>query len=196
MKKKIFVQHKKRLGFEFLFKPAHDLKKLVARFVEVDELPFSTEHGRRGTEITTHRTTNGWDQNGSRTARCFREGDPQNPGAKTGEDRGMPDRSIFILAKKSPSFTESLSFPLNISNTSAKPVTIQGIEVKGSGVKAALNPKKLVVEPGASLPFHIKMTLAKESGRYLYTGRLLLHTNHDREKEISLNYFVQVGNRK
>ena len=101
-----------------------------------------------------------------------------------------------VLAKKLPSFTPSLSFPLNISNTSPKPVTVEGIEVKGSGVKAALNPKKLVVEPGGSLPFHINMTLAKESGRYLYTGRLLLHTNHDREKQISLNYFVQVGNRK
>lgn len=101
-----------------------------------------------------------------------------------------------VLAKKLPSFTETLSFPLKISNTSEKTVTVEGIEVKGSGVKAALNPKKIVVEPDASVPFHIKMTLAKESGRYLYTGRVLLHSSHDREKQISLNYFIQVGNRK
>ncbi|MEJ2717375.1 MAG: hypothetical protein P8182_09590 [Deltaproteobacteria bacterium] len=101
-----------------------------------------------------------------------------------------------VLAKKLPTYTRTLSFPLKIANSSDKPVKIEGIESKGSGVTAALKPKKVVVEPGGKVPFHILLTLDKEPGRYLYTGRLLVHANHEREKEISINYFVQVGNRK
>lgn len=101
-----------------------------------------------------------------------------------------------VLAKKLPTFTNTLTFPLKISNSSEKPVTIERIESKGSGVTAALKPKKIVVEPGGKVPFHVVMTLDKEPGRYLYPGRLLIHADHDREKQISINYFVQVGNRK
>ncbi len=96
-----------------------------------------------------------------------------------------------FLAHKSPSLSESLSFPLKISTSSDRPVKVTGLEVKGEGVSASLQPRTVVVEPRSEAQFNIVINLKKEPGRQIYAGNVVLKTDHLREKEIPLQYFIQ-----
>jgi len=103
------------------------------------------------------------------------------------------DVTPAFLAKKLPAFTETISFPMKISNTSDRPVTLQSVDVKGAGVAATLSPSSIVVPPAGEVPFTIEMSLSDDKGRTIYAGNVLLRTDHYREQEMILRYFVQVG---
>ncbi len=100
-----------------------------------------------------------------------------------------------LLVRKLPSFVDSMTFPVRISNASKSKVVLTGIDMKGSSVTAVLKPQEIEVPPGATVPFTIVLNLKKEPGRYIYAGVVLLKTDHRLEKMIRLRYFIQVGQR-
>ncbi|MCX5863255.1 MAG: DUF1573 domain-containing protein [Deltaproteobacteria bacterium] len=97
------------------------------------------------------------------------------------------------LAKQLPGFTENISFPMRIANSSDKPFTIKGIKLKPDGLQASLSAVPVIVEPHGAVPFTIKFKLVKEPDRYYYMGRLLLETDHPRESEIEIRYLIKLG---
>lgn len=101
-----------------------------------------------------------------------------------------------FLAHKSAAFVETISFPMKISNNSDRPVTVAGLEVKGAGVAGTLLPSRVVVQPAREAPFTIEMSLVEQKGRYFYAGNVVLRTDHPREQETIMRYFVQVGETK
>jgi len=103
------------------------------------------------------------------------------------------DVTPAFLAHKSAAFSDGISFPMKISNTSDRPVTLMNIDVKGAGVAATLSPSSIVVPPAGEVSFTIEMSLSDDKGRTIYAGNVLLRTDHYREQEMILRYFVQVG---
>ena len=102
VQEEVFVEHEKRSHAELLLDLAHDGEELVARFVEVDELPLAPEEGRRGAEVTAHGTPHRGDQNGRRAPRVLRQVHPQDAGAEPRVDHGVADGGLVVLAEKPP----------------------------------------------------------------------------------------------
>ena len=99
MKKEIFIQGKERADFEFFFNLAHHCKEFIAGFVKIDKIALATIQRGCGTEITTHRTSDGGNENGRRSATPVFQVDAHHPGSKSRQDSRMPDGRVFILAE-------------------------------------------------------------------------------------------------
>jgi hypothetical protein len=122
--------------------------------------------------------------------------DPERPVVKLGISAHVVRQLVVeppLLARKLPNFEEKVSFPMRISNSSGQAVSVKAARVPGSGVTAQLKPDRIVVGAGGHVTFHIFLTLHREADRHIYTGQLLLETDHPREKEIGMKYFLQVG---
>jgi hypothetical protein len=90
-------------------------------------------------------------------------------------------------------YVEKVTFPLQISNSSDKPVTIQKLTNLPGTAPAELQPERVVVAPRSSRPFSIVIRLKEEPGRVYWMGRFNLETDHPREKEIDIRYLVRLG---
>jgi hypothetical protein len=100
------------------------------------------------------------------------------------------------LTKKLSEFQERIAFPMKISNSSAKPVTVKNVELIGSKGKVYLEPATVTVQPGDRAPFEIIMELTREDPWPYQMGHVVLHTDNPVEKKVDLRYFVQVGDIK
>ena len=96
------------------------------------------------------------------------------------------------LAKKLHDFTDSVTFPVKISNTSDHVYTVTGLDVTGSELDVSLKPEKVTVEPQGSTEFDVKINLEKEAHRQFYMGKLLLQTDHPTEKQIEVQYLIRL----
>jgi hypothetical protein len=96
------------------------------------------------------------------------------------------------LAKKLSEFVDTVTFPVKITNSSDKAVSVTGLHSSAPDVKAALEPQTFTVESKGTAHFEVKVKLEKEPGRSFYMGRLQISTNHPRENEIELGYLIQL----
>lgn len=142
-----------------------------------------------------------FDTNGLRTGRkeksiFVHSNDPQRPVVKLTlladvvKDLNVEPPS---LAKQLPSFVQTVSFPMKITNTSDKACSLRGIKPQADGLQATINSAPVLVEPHGTVPFTILFSLNKEPDRYYYMGRLLLETDHPRESEIEIRYLIKLG---
>jgi len=97
------------------------------------------------------------------------------------------------LAKTLDSYTESVSFPINIANSSDKPVTIKSLKSQLGTAPAIMTPKGFVIKPHSSASFTIKINLRNEPGRQYWMGRFNLETDHPKENEIEIRYLIKVN---
>ncbi len=120
--------------------------------------------------------------------------DPSRPAVKL-TVRADVVREIAVepssLAKQLPVFTDTVTFPMKISNSSTKSCTIKGIKVPKDGIRAALEPRSIVVEPNATVPFDLAIKLKKEQDRHYYMGKLILVLDHPREPGIEIRYLIK-----
>jgi len=100
------------------------------------------------------------------------------------------------LTRKLESFEEKLSFPIKVTNTSSVATSIIGLRVEDKNLQAALEPGKAVVPPGQTAAFNILLTLNPAVPRPFFLGKIILETDHPREKEIEVRYLIQIGKRK
>jgi len=98
-----------------------------------------------------------------------------------------------LLINRLTGFQEKVSFPMKISNASKQPITIKSVHVTDAVVSGALKPERIVIDPGADVPFDIEMTFTEEAGRRFYSGSILLKTDHPAEKEINIKYVLQLN---
>jgi hypothetical protein len=122
--------------------------------------------------------------------------DPEKPVVKLGITADVirqinVDRQI--LAQRMTTFQEKLAFPIKIANSSNQSVIVKGLKAQDPNVTCALEPATLVLRPGGAAAVNILITLKKETGLNLYAGEMKLQTDHPREKEVGIRYFVQVG---
>ncbi|HMK36861.1 MAG TPA: DUF1573 domain-containing protein [Desulfomonilaceae bacterium] len=97
------------------------------------------------------------------------------------------------LATTLGQYSETVSFPLKITNSSDKPVTVQKLMNLPGTAPGVLQPGRIVVAPHSTVPFHIVVGLKEEPGRLYWVGRYHLLTDHPREKEIDIRYLVKLG---
>ncbi|MFH1113284.1 MAG: DUF1573 domain-containing protein [Pseudomonadota bacterium] len=95
------------------------------------------------------------------------------------------------LAKQLPAFTDTVTFPMKITNSSAKSCTIKGIKVPKDGIGAALEPKSVTVKPNATATFDLVLKLKKEPGRHYYMGKLILVLDHPKEPGVEIRYLIK-----
>ncbi len=98
------------------------------------------------------------------------------------------------IAKELPAFTETITFPMKIENSSKKPCTVKGVKVPKDGLRVLLKPGNIVVKPDATVPFELELKLQKEPGRHYYMGKILLVLDHPKEPEIEIRYFIKFAN--
>ncbi len=140
--------------------------------------------------------TNGLSPGAKKQSIFVHSNDPERPVVKLGIAAHVVrliNVAPPILARRLPDFEEKISFPIRISNTSGQSVSVKAGRPPGSGVSVELKPERIMVDAGAHVPFEIVVTLQKDPGRHIFTGRVFLETDHPREKEIKLKYFLQVG---
>jgi Protein of unknown function (DUF1573) len=97
------------------------------------------------------------------------------------------------LARKLPARVETLSFPVKITNSSDKAVTIKRVATSAGSLQAVLNPGLIVVEPGSTTPFALELKLKNEPNQYYWMGKVLLETDHPREKQLEIRYLIQLN---
>jgi hypothetical protein len=96
------------------------------------------------------------------------------------------------LAATVPRTADHVTFPMKITNSSDKPVTISEVKAQPDTAPAELQPGRLVVGPHTSVPFSVTVKLMEEPGRAFWNGRFKLETDHPKEKEIDIRYLVKL----
>lgn len=96
------------------------------------------------------------------------------------------------LAKQLPTFVSTISFPMHIGNSSDKTCTVKGFRPQPDGVQTFLKPSEISVEPGGKTPFSLVFRLKKEPGRHYYMGKVVLLTDHPKEKEAEIRYLIKI----
>ncbi len=97
------------------------------------------------------------------------------------------------LARKLPARVETLSFPVKITNSSDKAVTIKGAAATAGSLQAVLNPEHILVEPHSTVPFTLVLKLKNEPNQYYWMGKITLETDHPREKQLEIRYLIQLN---
>ena len=82
---------------------------------------------------------------------------------------------------------------MKITNASDKAVTIKGAGATAGSLQAVLNPEHIVVEPGSTAPFTLELKLKNEPNQYYWMGKVLLDTDHPREKQLEIRYLIQLN---
>lgn len=96
------------------------------------------------------------------------------------------------LATTVPKHADHVAFPMTITNSSDKPVTVNEVKTPPEAAPAELQPGRIVVAPHSSVPFSVVVKLREEPGRAFWNGRFSLGTDHPREKEIDIRYLVKL----
>ncbi|MBI5249058.1 MAG: DUF1573 domain-containing protein [Desulfomonile tiedjei] len=97
------------------------------------------------------------------------------------------------LVVRLPEFKETVTFPVKISNSSDKPVTVQVLRSHGESSLSTPEGKRISVQPRSAVPFNVVMKLKNEPGRYYWMGRMMMETDHPKEKELEIPYMVKLG---
>lgn len=100
-----------------------------------------------------------------------------------------PPTIATTLAK----YADKVAFPLKITNSSDKPVTVRNLKNLPGTAPGELQPQRIVVAPHSTLPFSLLVSLKEEPGRVYWNGRYKLETDHPKEKEIDIRYLVKLG---
>jgi hypothetical protein len=121
--------------------------------------------------------------------------DPNNPVVKLTIEAEVI-REIIVepptVARQLVTFVDSVSFPMQITNSSGKDCAVTGIKEQPEGVQVYLNPARIIVGPGQKVPFTLVLKPAKEPDRHLYLGTLLLTMDHAKEKEAEIRYLLKI----
>jgi hypothetical protein len=96
------------------------------------------------------------------------------------------------LAKKLHEFSDSVIFPVKISNKSDHVYSVTGLESKGSDLHVLLKPEQITIPPQGNIEFKVKIDLEKEVHRQFYMGKIMLQTDHPTEKEIEVPYLIRL----
>ncbi|MBI4964055.1 MAG: DUF1573 domain-containing protein [Desulfomonile tiedjei] len=106
------------------------------------------------------------------------------------------DTDQSTITRKLDSFEEHLSLPIKVTNSSKAARNITALRVEDKNLQAALQPNKVVLDPGQTATFNILLTLNPDVPRPFFLGKIILETDHPTEKEIELRYLIQIGKRK
>lgn len=97
------------------------------------------------------------------------------------------------LARKLPTPVETLSFPVKITNSSDKAVTIKEAKAQVGSLQANLDPEHITVEPHSTTPFTLVLKLKHGPNQYYWMGKVLLETDHPKEKELQVRYLIRLS---
>jgi hypothetical protein len=97
------------------------------------------------------------------------------------------------VARKLPSPVDTLSFPMKVTNSSDKAVTIKKPKAQVGSLQASLDPENLTVAPRSTAPFTLVLRPKHGPNQYYWMGKVLLETDHPKEKELSVRYLIQLA---
>ncbi len=99
LQQEILVHDEERAHLHGVLHVLHDLEKLIAGFVKVDALTLAAEECRGGAEVASHGAADRGDDGGCGVAGVVGNAHSQHPHAEAGEDFGMLDRRVGIVAQ-------------------------------------------------------------------------------------------------
>ncbi len=97
------------------------------------------------------------------------------------------------FARKLDKFQETLTIPFKLTNSSDAPRTIMGIKSTEGRVNPTLEPEGLTVPPNTTVPFNMILHLKQNRQQPLYMGKILLETDHPREKRVEVRFLIQIS---
>jgi hypothetical protein len=96
------------------------------------------------------------------------------------------------ITKTLDKFQETVIFPVKITNSSTVAHNIVGVKSPEGDAKVALEPSHLSVTPGRPAPVDIVVALTRQSRQPFLLGKILLETDHPREREIEIKYLIKL----
>lgn len=96
------------------------------------------------------------------------------------------------VAKELTAYTESVTFPLRVTNTSTTPYAITGVKTTAHGVKPLLVPDTVTLAPGKTTEITLELKLDRDPPRFFYSGSISLITSHSAESELHVRYLVSL----
>jgi len=96
------------------------------------------------------------------------------------------------LVTKLTDFREDLTLPVRISNSSDKPVNVQVLGSQSENGVPASEGKMILVKPRSVVPFTVVLKIKNEPGRTYWAGKVMMKTDHPKEKEIEVPYAVKL----
>ena len=100
VEQEVLVHHEERADRHRLGQSIHHLEQLVARLVEVDELPLAAEHRRSGAEIAAQRAAHRGDNRGGNVPRLAAHRHAQAARVQARVDQRMSQRLLWVLAQE------------------------------------------------------------------------------------------------
>jgi hypothetical protein len=100
IQQEVLVHDEERPDVQGLLELTHDLKELVARLVEMNELALPAEHGGGCAEVAPQRAPDGRNQDGGHVTRPGPQGHARGARAETRENLGMADRLALVFGQK------------------------------------------------------------------------------------------------
>jgi hypothetical protein len=97
------------------------------------------------------------------------------------------------MSKTLEKFQETVTFPVKITNSSTVPHSIVGVKSAEGEAKPAIEPHRLTVTPGSPAPLDIVVTLTRQGRQPFLLGKVLLETDHPREREIEIKYLIKLS---
>jgi hypothetical protein len=121
--------------------------------------------------------------------------DPEKPELKLSFDADVVrelEAKPASLAKKLKSFQKEIPISVDITNHSDKKITLAGAKTFGAVAKVELNPGTITLEPKSTGQVGLMLRLEENPGWRFYMGRIVIGTDHPREKDVRLEYMIQL----
>ncbi len=96
------------------------------------------------------------------------------------------------IAKQLKGFTEEISVPMKLINSSAKAYKVTGFQGDPVGLTVRMKPASFEVPPESTVPFTVTLVPGKSPSQVYYMGKFQLLTNHPKEAEMEVRYLIKL----
>lgn len=100
------------------------------------------------------------------------------------------------IAKQVKGFTEAITVPMKLTNSSAKPYKVTGFQGDPVGMAVRMKPTSFDVPPDSTVPFTVTLVPGNSPSQVYYMGKFQLLTNHPKEAEMEVRYLIKLDKMK
>lgn len=98
------------------------------------------------------------------------------------------------LARKLEQFEDRHVFTINVTNSSSAPKTITGLKVLDVDTTVSMEPERMTIPQGKTLPLKIILGTPREPVRPFFLGKVVLETDHPKERQLEIRYLIKMSN--
>lgn len=96
------------------------------------------------------------------------------------------------IAKQVKGFTEEISIPMKLTNSSVKAYKATGFQGDPTGLTIKMTPGSFEIPPESTVPFTVKLMPEKAPSRVYHMGKFQVLTDHPKEAGLEVRYLIKL----